>query len=147
MSTSKNNIYGLSRTALIGVVVVVVIVVVVGVYFAVSYHPKVTPPPTKVTPTVTVVSNTTLTLAPSNSSILTDLTDVASPDCLDPATGFWTMDQPIFNVVYQELVTWNGTDYMHVVPMLATNWTVSPDYKHYIFTLRQGVYFTDGEAF
>jgi ABC-type transport system substrate-binding protein len=31
--------------------------------------------------------------------------------------------------------------------MLATNWTVSPDYKHYIFTLRQGVYFTDGEAF
>ncbi len=31
--------------------------------------------------------------------------------------------------------------------MLATNWTVSPDYKHYIFTLRQGVYFTDGEPF
>ncbi|WP_054850150.1 ABC transporter substrate-binding protein [Vulcanisaeta sp. JCM 14467] len=57
------------------------------------------------------------------------------------------MDQPIFNVVYQELVTWNGSDYFHVVPMLATNWTVSPDYKHYIFTLRQGVYFTDGEPF
>jgi ABC-type transport system substrate-binding protein len=96
---------------------------------------------------ITIASNKTITLAPPNPNELVDLTDVASPDCLDPATGFWTMDSPIFNVVYQELVTWNGSDYMHVVPMLATNWTVSPDYKHYIFTLRQGVYFTDGEAF
>jgi ABC-type transport system substrate-binding protein len=96
---------------------------------------------------ITIASNKTITLAPPNPNELVDLFDVSSPDCLDPATGFWTMDQPIFNVVYQELVTWNGSDYMHVVPMLATNWTVSPDYEHYIFTLRQSVYFTDGETF
>lgn len=143
------NTRGISKAALIGIIVVVIVVAVVGAYVAVTYHPtKVAPPPPTVTkPTVTVVSNQTITLAPSNPNVLVDLFDVASPDCLDPATGFWTMDQPIFNVVYQELVTWNGSDYMHVVPMLATNWTVSPDYKHYIFTLRQGVYFTDGEAF
>jgi len=143
------NTHGISKAALIGIIVVVIVVAVVGAYVAVTYHPtKVTPPPPTVTkPTVTVVSNTTITLAPPNPNELVDLTDVASPDCLDPATGFWTMDSPIFNVVYQELVTWNGSDYMHVVPMLATNWTVSPDYEHYIFTLRQGVYFTDGEAF
>jgi ABC-type transport system substrate-binding protein len=115
-----------------------VIVTWTGYYYNTMYYKPIN---------ITIASNKTITLAPPNPNELVDLTDVASPDCLDPATGFWTMDQPIFNVVYQELVTWNGSDYMHVVPMLATNWTVSPDYKHYIFTLRQGVYFTDGEAF
>ncbi len=132
-----------------GIIVVVVVVVAVGAYFAVTYHPtkKVVTPPTVTKPTVTIISNQTITLAPPNPNELIDLTDVASPDCLDPATGFWTMDEPIFNVVYQELVTWNGSNYFQVVPMLATNWTISPDYKHYIFTLRRGVYFTDGEPF
>jgi len=115
-----------------------VIVTWTGYYYNTMYYKPIN---------ITIASNKTITLAPPNPNELVDLTDVASPDCLDPATGFWTMDSPIFNVVYQELVTWNGSDYMHVVPMLATNWTVSPDYEHYIFTLRQGVYFTDGEAF
>ncbi len=47
---------------MIGIIVVVVVVVAVGAYFAVTYHP------TKkvVKPTVTVVSNQTITLAPPN---------------------------------------------------------------------------------
>ncbi len=143
---------GLSRTALIGIIVVVVVVVAVGAYFAVTYHPTkkvVTPPPvTNVTkPTVTVVSNQTITLAPPNPNELVDISWTASPDCLDPATGFYVQDEEIFNVVFQELVTWNPSNIYEVEPMLATNWTVSPDYKHYTFTLRQGVYFTDGEPF
>jgi ABC-type transport system substrate-binding protein len=143
------NTRGISKAALIGIIVVVIVVAVVGAYVAVTYHPtKVTPPPPTVTkPTVTVVSNTTITLAPPNPNELVDISVVGSPDCLDPATGFYTVDTEIFNVVYQELVTWNPSNIFEVEPMLATNWTISPDYKHYIFTLRQGVYFTDGEPF
>ncbi|WP_148224702.1 ABC transporter substrate-binding protein [Vulcanisaeta moutnovskia] len=144
---------GLSRAALITLIVVIIVVIALGAYFAVTYHPKPTapsPPPTTTNvtkPTVTVVSNQTITLAPPNPNELVDISVTISPDYLDPATGFYEVDTPIFDVVYQELVIWNGSDYMHVVPMLATNWTISPDYKHYIFTLRQGVYFTDGEPF
>ncbi|MGC8606822.1 MAG: ABC transporter substrate-binding protein [Vulcanisaeta sp.] len=144
---------GLSKAALAVIVVVVVIVVAVGAYFAVTYHPvskKPTAPPPVINvtkPTVTVVSNQTITLAPSNPNELVDISQTTSPDCLDPATGFYGQDTPIFNVVYQTLVIWDPNNIYGVEPALASNWTVSPDYKHYIFTLRQGVYFTDGEQF
>ncbi|MGC8607574.1 MAG: hypothetical protein ACP5L5_08460 [Vulcanisaeta sp.] len=93
-------------------------------------------------PTVTVVSNQTITLAPPNPNELIDLSEVYSPDCLDPATGFIIPDTIVFNVLYQELVTWNSSNIYGVEPMLATNWTVV-NYQHYVFTLRQGIYFTD----
>ena len=117
------NTRGISKAALIGIIVVVIVVAVVGAYVAVTYHPtKVTPPPPTVTkPTVTVVSNTTITLAPPNPNELVDISVVGSPDCLDPATGFYTVDTEVFNVVYQELVTWNPSNIFGVEPMLATN--------------------------
>ena len=140
---------GLSKAVLAAIVIVVIIVVAIGAYFAITYHPTkrvVSPPPTVTKPTVTVVSNQTITLAPPNPNELIDISEVYSPDCLDPATGFIIPDTIVFNVLYQELVTWNPSNTYEVEPMLATNWTVI-NYQHYIFTLRQGVYFTDGEPF
>jgi len=44
------NTRGISKAALIGIIVVVIVVAVVGAYVAVTYHPtKVTPPPPTVT--------------------------------------------------------------------------------------------------
>ncbi|WP_069808341.1 ABC transporter substrate-binding protein [Vulcanisaeta thermophila] len=142
--TGKPRRVGISKTALIGIIVVVVVVVAVGAYFAATYHPK---PVTVTKPTVTMVSTKSIIVGPPNPNELIDISVVGSPDCLDPATGFYTVDTEIFNVVYQELVTWNPSNVYQVEPMLATNWTVSPNYENYTFILRQGVYFTDGEPF
>ncbi|HYB04005.1 MAG TPA: ABC transporter substrate-binding protein, partial [Nitrososphaerales archaeon] len=51
--------------------------------------------------------------------------------------------------VYQSLVTANGSALydqgaVQPLPMLAQNWTVSPDGRTYTFNLRQGVNFSDG---
>jgi ABC-type transport system substrate-binding protein len=54
--------------------------------------------------------------------------------------------------VYQSLVTLNGsllyqTGGLQLLPMLATNWTVSPDGMTYTFNLRQNVTFSNGDPF
>ena len=154
---SKNR--GISKTVLTAIIVIVVVVVIVGAVMA-TYHPSTVTTPTPVTTStttpvtttsttssVTVVSNKTITLAPPNSSELIDISLTYSPDALDPATGFYTVDTSTFNSVYQGLVTWNPDNYFQVEPSLATNWTISPTYQNYTFTLRKGVYFSDGEAF
>jgi len=166
---SKNR--GISKTVLTAIIVIVVVVVIVGAVMA-TYHPSTVTTPTTTSPTpvtttstttpvttstttstttpvtsVTVVSNKTITIAPPNSSELIDISLTFSPDALDPATGFYTVDTSTFNSVYQGLVTWNPNNYFQVEPSLATNWTISPNYKTYTFTLRKGVYFSDGEAF
>ncbi|MEM0272824.1 MAG: ABC transporter substrate-binding protein, partial [Thermoprotei archaeon] len=66
-------------------------------------------------------------------------------DALDPATGFNVPDQPIFNVVFQELVEFNGSSYTQVVPVLASNYTVSNNYQTYIFQIRPNVTFSNGD--
>jgi ABC-type transport system substrate-binding protein len=66
-------------------------------------------------------------------------------DALDPATGFNVPDQPIFNVVFQELVEFNGSSYTQVVPVLASNYTVSPNHESYVFQIRPNVTFSNGD--
>ncbi|WP_409349239.1 ABC transporter substrate-binding protein [Saccharolobus sp. A20] len=90
-----------------------------------------------------VSSQTTITIAPSNTSQLIDVSQTIPPDALDPATGFAVEDGPFFTAVFQELVEFNGSDYLHVVPVIAQNWSTS-NYENWTFFIRQGVYFPDG---
>ncbi|MBW9141927.1 MAG: ABC transporter substrate-binding protein, partial [Candidatus Aramenus sp.] len=92
---------------------------------------------------ITVNSSTGTTIAPSNSSILVDVSQVSPPDALDPATGFYVQDGPLFSAVFQELVEYNGSNYLQVVPVIAQNWTTS-NYENWTFYIRHGVYFPDG---
>jgi peptide/nickel transport system substrate-binding protein len=68
------------------------------------------------------------------------------PPHLDPTQGAAAaIPEVTFNTIYEGLVrvTTDGT--LH--PLLATGWTVSPDARHYVFTLRHGVRFHDGTPF
>ncbi|WP_338604252.1 ABC transporter substrate-binding protein [Sulfolobus tengchongensis] len=88
-------------------------------------------------------AQTPLTIAPPNSSILVDVSQTAPPDALDPATGFYVQDGPLFTAVFQELVEYNGSNYLQVVPVIAQNWSTS-NYENWTFYIRHGVYFPDG---
>jgi peptide/nickel transport system substrate-binding protein len=68
------------------------------------------------------------------------------PPHLDPTQGAAAaIPEVAFNTIYEGLVrvATDGT----LKPLLATGWTVSPDARHYVFTLRHGVRFHDGTAF
>ncbi|WP_291764934.1 ABC transporter substrate-binding protein, partial [Caldivirga sp. UBA161] len=104
---------------------------------------------TATTATVAVVTTTTtapyvVKLTASNPSELIDVSQVAAPDCLDPATGFYVQDGPIFAVVFQGLVGFNGSNYMQIVPVIAKNWS-TPDDQHWYFTIRHHVWFSNGD--
>jgi ABC-type transport system substrate-binding protein len=75
---------------------------------------------------------------------LVDDSWVGPYDSLDPQYGFFTVDG-YFSNVFQGLVAYNGTDSNHVIPSIAANWTISSDYKHFTFTIRQGVTFSNGD--
>ncbi|MFP3311467.1 MAG: ABC transporter substrate-binding protein, partial [Caldivirga sp.] len=104
---------------------------------------------TTTTATVAVVTTTTsvpytVKLTAPTPSELIDVSQVAAPDCLDPATGFYVQDGPIFAVVFQGLVGFNGSNYMQIVPVIAKNWTTS-DYQHWYFYIRHHVWFSNGD--
>ena len=86
-----------SRNAkIIIAVVVVIIIIAAGVSVALLYHP----PKKAVT------------------HVFTDTSQTAAPEELDPATGFFTTNGPLFAAVFQTLVEFNGTS-TQVVPVLA----------------------------
>jgi len=95
------------------------------------------------------ISTTTLSktfqLKPANSSVLVDDSQTSPPDSLDPDTGFFTQDAPVFTSVFQQLVAYNGSNFNEVVPAVAQNWSISPNYENYTFTIRPGVRFSNGD--
>jgi peptide/nickel transport system substrate-binding protein len=93
-------------------------------------------------------------LQPSNSSQFVDYvgtgipTPASAPDGLDPAFGFFTFDQPVFNNVFQQLVEFTGscggcTATSDLIPALAQNWTVSSNYMTYTFDMRPNTWFSN----
>ena len=68
-----------------------------------------------------------------------------SPDYLDPSVTFTTPGWGAVQQVYQTLVAYNGSNYTTFLPVLAQNWSVSPDGFHYNFTLRAGIHFSNGD--
>ena len=98
-------------------IAIVVVVVVVAVSFLALYHPP---------------------------EVFTDTSQTAAPEQLDPATGFFTTNGPLFAALFNGLVEFNGSS-TSVVPVLASNYTVHND-QNYTFTLRPYAKFSNGQA-
>jgi len=84
-------------------------------------------------------TTSTHTTAPPNMSLLVDDSDL-NTGFLDPGMS---PDSSVVPSVFQGLVQYNGTDYTHVIPALASGWIVSPDSRNYTFTLRQNTWFSN----
>jgi peptide/nickel transport system substrate-binding protein len=111
------------RNAIVIVIVVVIVIAGVGYYY---YQSK----------------NASCGLQSKNPLIMDQPEE---PDYLDPTTTFTTPGWGAVQQVYQTLVAYNGSSYTSFVPVLAQNWSVSPDGFHYNFTLRPGITFSNGD--
>jgi peptide/nickel transport system substrate-binding protein len=69
---------------------------------------------------------------------------IGGPDSLDPAYAYDTASGEIIQAVYENLIFYDGESTTSFVPMLATEWTISPDGKTYRFKIREGVKFQNG---
>jgi peptide/nickel transport system substrate-binding protein len=68
-----------------------------------------------------------------------------APQCADPEVSPQFAAYQLARPVVDSLVA--SSDGKTFKPWLATSWTISPDARHYTFTLRQGVTFSDGTPF
>ena len=124
-------------------IVVIIAVVGAGVYFATSSTTSTTSPS---------ASSTAAAAAPSTLTI--DETSWPGYD-LNPIPNLLYIigSQWWMYTVFQPLVTLNGTalyqngDTTQIEPVLAANWTISPDQTTYTFNLRQNVTFSNGDPF
>ncbi|MEM0134127.1 MAG: ABC transporter substrate-binding protein [Thermoplasmatales archaeon] len=82
-------------------------------------------------------------LSPTNTTYLTDVSPSPGPDNLDPATGFFEVDTPVYSQIYQGLVGYNGSSSSYV-PVLASSVT-EQNYQNYSFNLRPYLKFSNGE--
>jgi len=89
----------------------------------------------------------------TTNSIVIDQPEV--PDSLDPAVTYTTPGWGVVQQVYQTLIFYNNTQYgpssagvstpNYQAPLLAKNWTTSPDGTHWNFTLFPNEYFSNGD--
>ncbi|MFP3219676.1 MAG: hypothetical protein RXR41_00700, partial [Candidatus Marsarchaeota archaeon] len=87
-------------------------------------------------------------ISPPNPDTLVDIGTggvITTPDALDPATGFYGVDGPVFSAVYQGLLTYNGSSITQLVPVLAKSWVMEPNGSTYVFIMRPGTYFSNGD--
>jgi len=77
--------------------------------------------------------------------VFVDDSQTSAPDGLDPAFGFAPPDVSFFASVFQELVEFNGSSVVQVVPALASGYNVSNGYQNYTFTIRPNVSFSNGD--
>lgn len=68
-----------------------------------------------------------------------------STDSLDPAHGYTQTTGIINRVTYETLVTFPDADASAIVPLLATDWTVSEDGLSYTFNLNTEATFANGD--
>jgi peptide/nickel transport system substrate-binding protein len=101
------------------------------------------------TPQVVEVTPTTAPAADMKSKDPTTLNVVEpglSIDTLDPALAYDTASAEILQNTYNTLVFYDGAATDKFVPMLAESWTTSPDGKTWVFTIRKGVKFHNGDV-
>ncbi|NTW13331.1 MAG: hypothetical protein HGA30_08490, partial [Anaerolineales bacterium] len=67
------------------------------------------------------------------------------PETLDPALGYDTASNEIIQNVYEPLVFYDGIHTDKFVPMLAESWEISDDGRVYMFKIRSGVTFHEGQ--
>lgn len=65
-------------------------------------------------------------------------------DSLDPARGYTQTTDVVRHVTYETLVTFPDNDASSILPMLATDWTISEDGLSYTFNLNGDAVFSDG---
>lgn len=113
-------------------IIVVLIVAVVGVAYYYS-----------------VISTPGTTTGSSTGQLPTSMVvdEESQPDSLDPAVGYTTPGWEVIEQVYQGLLAPDGTSYTTYIGVLAQSWTVSSDGMTYIFSLRPGVTFSNGDPF
>jgi len=124
-------------------IIIVIVIAGLGIYFATSTTPSVT--------TTSAVASTSA--AGLRDTLVIDDAFWPSGD-LNQLTSIYAIPYPdwLTYTVYQSLVTTNGTaEYttgtVQMLPMLATDWTVSADGMTYTFNLRQNVAFSNGDPF
>jgi len=124
---------------LLSVFVIVVIVVAVG---AIAFYLQSSSVPAQMTTT----SQTTQQV-PYNQTIVED-GNQGEPSGLDIA---WSTDEPAWEItqgnLYQNLIFYEGNSTTVFQGILATSWTISPDFRDFTFSLRQGVRFSSGQPF
>ncbi|MEM3288966.1 MAG: hypothetical protein QXT35_02625, partial [Conexivisphaerales archaeon] len=104
----------MSLSKVMAVIIIIVVLVIAGAAGYYAYTLSIKPSPTKTT------------IGPPNPNELVDMATAESPapfDSLDPATGFYVEDLPVFSAVYQSLITYNGSSVSVLVPDLAKSWT------------------------
>lgn len=68
-----------------------------------------------------------------------------STDSLDPARGYTQTTGIVNKLTYETLVTFPTDSAAEILPLLATDWTISEDGLNYTFNLREGVTFHNGD--
>jgi len=71
---------------------------------------------------------------------------IGNIDTLDPAYAYDTASGEMITHVYETLLFFKGESTTEFDPVLATEWTVSPDGKTYRFKIRKGVVFHNGNT-
>ncbi|MDX2162969.1 MAG: ABC transporter substrate-binding protein [bacterium] len=69
-----------------------------------------------------------------------------STDSLDPARGYTQTTGVIHRATYETLVTFPDDSAAEILPLLATDWTISDDGLTYTFNLNPDAVFSDGSA-
>jgi len=132
---------GVSRTVIAVTAIVVVVAIVIGIYYALTVKPT---PPKPVITNVTKPITTVSCPLPSNTSVMMSIEN-EPPNSVDPAVGFYAGEDEIMTNVYQGLITFNYTSINSFVPIIASSWQVAPNYTVYVFNIRHGVYFANGD--
>jgi peptide/nickel transport system substrate-binding protein len=115
------------------IIAILIVAVVVGAY---AYISTTTPP----TVPTTMVSSTSSSM--TGATIVVDAPSIA--DTLDPAVAWHAQAYEADQELYQGLVSF-AVNSTQIVPLLAQNYSVSPDGLTYSFSLRTNVQFSNGD--
>ncbi|MBN2565273.1 MAG: ABC transporter substrate-binding protein, partial [Candidatus Eisenbacteria bacterium] len=69
---------------------------------------------------------------------------IGAPETLDPHWMYDTSSTGVAMQIYETLLTYRRESVEAFVPLLSTDWTISPDGRTYTFAIRQGVRFHAG---
>jgi peptide/nickel transport system substrate-binding protein len=82
--------------------------------------------------------------APAKAGGVLTIGSATAVDILNPVTSSTAMDQNLFSLMWNGLVTQDQNN--KIVPDLATSWSASSDQKTWTFKLRPGVKFSNGKT-
>jgi len=148
----------IARTVVIAVIVVIVVVAAIGAYALSGKSPSTTTSSTSTSSSLSSsgtssLSSTTLSSSlvsssqttAANQTLVVDYT--ANPGSLDPRADVEISGHGIFSNIYQPLIYYNDSSTTQIVPVLASSYSVSTNGSVYTFDIRNGVKFSNGDAF